>query len=102
MRSTLRLLTLIALALVFGTGATCQKRQGPAIVPVGGQHTVTVERAYVAIDPSLTTPCEVKTGPLREVISVARQRRACIEQLNARMAQIAAVQGTKAEAGRDD
>lgn len=97
MRSTVRLLILIALALVFATGATCQKRQGPAIVPVAGQHTTTVERVYVAIEPHLTTPCEVKTGPLREVISVARQRRACLELLNAQLAEIAAVQGTKVE-----
>lgn len=102
MRRTLRLLSLVALALLFGTGATCQKRQGPAIVPVAGGHTTTVERVYVAIDPHLTTPCEVKTGPLREVISVARQRRACIEDLNARMAKIAAIQGTKVGANRSD
>lgn len=102
MRSPVRLLTLIALVLVFGTGATCQKRQGPAIVPVAGEHTVTVERVYVSIDPNLTTQCEVKTGPLREVISVARQRRACLERLNAQLAEIAAVQGTKGEAGRSD
>lgn len=102
MRSTVRLLILIALALVFGTGATCQKRQGPAIVPVGGQHTVTIERVYVPIEPPLTTPCEVKTGPLRQVISVARQRRACLERLNAQLAEIAAVQGTKVEADRKD
>ena len=98
MRSTVGLLSLIAMLAMSG----CGSKPKPAIVPVGGQHTTTVERVYVAIDPSLTTPCAVKTGPLREVISVARQRRACLERLNAQLAEIAAIQGTKIEADRSD
>lgn len=102
MRSTLGLLGLaVASALLLGCEST-PKSRGPAIVPVGGAHTITVERVYVAIDPNLTTPCEVKRGPLREVIAVARQRRACLEELNARMARIAAIQGTKVDADPKD
>lgn len=102
MLSPLRLLTIAALAVLATTGATCQKRDTPVVVTTPGTHTVTVERVYVPIEPPLTTPCEVKTGPLRQVISVARQRRACLERLNAQLAEIAAVQGTKVEADRKD
>jgi len=89
-----RLLTLALVAAIATTGATCQRRDTPTVVTTPGTHTVTEKLVYVRIDDALTQPCTVVRGPLREVVSVARQRRACIEDLNARMAEIAAIEGT--------
>lgn len=92
MFSPVRLLTLALLAGFLTTGATCQRRDDPIPPPL--EHTVTVERIYVPIPAELTRPCPAASGPLREVIRVARQRRASAEDCNARMTEIRAIQGT--------
>jgi hypothetical protein len=97
MFSPVRLLTLALLAAFLTTGATCQRRDDPIPPPL--EHTVTVERVYVPIPAELTRPCPAASGRLREVIRVARQRRAAVEDCNARMTEIRGIQGTAVPKG---
>ena len=72
MRLALGLLTLLALA-------SCK----PADVKT---EVVTLPVSkFVPIDAKLLVPCAIATGPLSEVVDVARKRRASLEACNAQL-----------------
>jgi len=57
---------------------------------------VTVERRhYVPVPAELTTAEPVAAGDIAEVFAVAAERRAALERANAKLRQIAEIQGTE-------
>jgi hypothetical protein len=47
---------------------------------------------FVPLDAALLVPCAIATGPLADVIEVARERRAALETCNAQLDAIRALQ----------
>lgn len=53
---------------------------------------------YVEIDAALTAPCKVeepRSAKVREALRVARERRRVLEDCDARMSRIRAIEGTR-------
>ena len=67
--------------------------------PVVIREPVTVWRwVYVRIDPSLTVPCPIakpRDRSVRESLRVNRERRKALEECNARLSKIGAIEGTE-------
>jgi hypothetical protein len=91
---------LIALLLVLALcGATCQRKPelpepGVAVRPVP---VVTERRVYVPVPAELTRRVPIAEGPIPMCFEVSAQRRAALEQVNARLEEIEAIQGTEAK-----
>lgn len=90
---------LIAIALVLASAA-CRKdvrgadlpAQGAVVVP----EVVTVVRErYVRIRPELTAQHPIAEGPLSQCPDVAAARKAELQKANAKLREIAGVQGTE-------
>lgn len=88
MRRLVQLLAFLSL-LPLLAGATCQHRE-----PVPEAEVIEKPvRQFRAIDPKLTAPCGPKaTGPLSEVIRVARERGEALDECADRMDRIRALQ----------
>lgn len=67
---------------------------GHAVVP---EVVIVERRVYVPIDPALTEPLAIAEGSITQCFDVAAQRRAALEVANARLREIAAIQGTEVE-----
>lgn len=89
---------LIALVVVLALAA-CRDDVQPDLPGAG--HVVVPElveverRVYVKIPARLTQPEPIAEGPITEAFEVARQRRAALERANAKLREIAAIQGTE-------
>lgn len=83
------------LALLLFVLAGCATKGSPVGALAVPTHTLTERRVFVPIDAVLTQPCPVyPSGALSDAPIVAAQRRAALETCNAKLAAIAAVQGT--------
>lgn len=97
MSSTSKLLTACVLVLAF---AGCSKQvRKPDLPPVGAvvvPEVVTVVRErYVRIRPELTAQHPIAEGPLSQCPDVAAARKAELQKANAKLGEIAGVQGTE-------
>lgn len=91
-------LLLVGIVLLLITACDTTPRQpdlpgdGMAVVPT----LVTIERRhYVPVPEALTAPEPIATGEIAEVFAVAAERRAALERANARLREIAEIQGTQ-------
>lgn len=91
------LLMIVALVLMLAACGSAPRQPdlpgaGLAVTPT----LVTVERRYyVPVPAELTTPEPVAVGAIAECFAVAAERRAALEQANARLREIAGIQGTE-------
>lgn len=89
----------IAVALVLSLAGCFRDDKRPDLP--GDGHVVEPElveverRVYVKIPARLTQPEPIAEGPITEAFEVARQRRAALERANAKLREIAAIQGTE-------
>lgn len=94
----MRIVIAIVLALSL---AACREDRKPDLPGTG--HVVetkvveVVRYVYVPIPSSITRPEPIAEGPITEAFEVARQRRAALERANAKLREIAAIQGTEVE-----
>ena len=67
---------------------------GTAVVP---ELQVVDRHVYVRVPAHLTAPEPIAEGPIAQAFEVARKRRAALERANAKLREIAAIQGTEVD-----
>ena len=96
----MRTLCLLALILALVACKTAGGTADALSVPV---HTTTERQVFVPIDKVLTLPCPVApSGALSDAPAVAAARKAALETCNAKLAAIAAIQGTPVTPPKDE
>ena len=95
-RWLLVVIAVLLLVVIAGCGSAPRAPDLPGADLVVRPTLVTVERRhYVPVPAELTVPEPIATGAIAEVFAVAAERRAALERANARLRQIAEIQGTE-------
>lgn len=93
----------LAILLIAATTLTAcrhdRKPDLPATTVVQPEVVVVERRVYVAIPPRLTQPLSIAEGPIAQCFAVAAKRRAALEKANARLYEIAQIEGTPVAGG---
>lgn len=93
-------LLVVASLLLAGCGHAPRKPVLPGPELLVAPTLVTVERRhYVPVPAQLTATEPVATGEIAECFAVAAERRGALERANARLRQIAEIQGTELTSG---
>lgn len=96
LRMLLLLLIVMLVVLLTSCGSAPRKPDLPGADLLVAPTLVTLERRhYVPVPPNLTETEPVAVGAIAECFAVAAQRRAAIERANARLRNIAVIQGAE-------
>lgn len=89
-----KILLVCGIALVAALAIGCKPRDTRVVVDTRPPAKVETVR-YVSIPKALTAPVPVAEGSVDQVLDVARERKAQLQQCNGQLEQVRAVQGTK-------
>lgn len=96
LRLCLLFVVVLLLTLLTGCGSAPRKPDLPGADLAVTPTLVTVERRYyIPVPAELTTTEPVAMGEIRECFAVAAERRAALERANARLREIAGIEGTE-------